>query len=203
MANKVSIANRALTKLGAQRILLLSDDTEQARVLNSMFDDVRDAELRRCRWKFALRRAELMALVEPPLFGYAYQYPLPADYLGLVQVGEIYVRAGMGGTAPWVVEGGHILTGLTAPLRIRYQARVENASLYDPLFVEMLACKLAMEACEALTQSSGKYEAAAQAYKFALNEAIRQDAIESAPAEFPAGSWLDSRTDGGAYSWGV
>ena len=80
---------------------------------------------------------------------------------------------------------------------------MENASLYDPLFVEVLACKLAMEACEALTQSSGKYDAAAQAYKFALNEAIRQDAIESAPAEFPAGSWLDSRTDGGAYSWGV
>ena len=36
-----------------------------------------------------------------------------------------------------------------------------------------------------------------------LDGSVLQDAIESAPAEFPAGSWLDSRTDGGAYSWGV
>ena len=79
---------------------------------------------------------------------------------------------------------------------------MENAAFYDPLFVEVLACKLAMEACEAITQSSSKYDAATQAYKFALNEAIRQDAIEAAPAEFPAGSWLDARTDGAGYARG-
>ena len=199
MANKVSIANRALTKLGAQRILLLSDDTEQARVLNSMFDDVRDAELRRCRWKFALRRAELMALVEPPLFGYAYQYPLPADYLGLVQVGEFYLRSRM--QAPWSVESGRILTNMPAPLRIRYQCDVDNPGLFDPLFVEVLACKLAMEACEAINQSSTKYQACAEAYQFAVTEATRQDAIENPPDELPQGSWLDSRGYGdGTYA---
>lgn len=197
MASKVSIANRALTKLGEDRILLLSDDTKPARTLNSMFDDVRDAEIRRHRWKFAIQRAGLMALAESPAWGYAAQYPLPADYLGLVQVGERYVRASDKSVAPWSVEGRSILTNLGAPLLIRYMARVEDPTLYDPLFAEVLACKLAYEACETLTQSGTKLQAAEQAYKFALSEAVRQDAIENPPDELPQGSWLDARsTDG-------
>ena len=66
MAGKVEIANRALTKLGAERILLLTDPSKEARVMNAMFDTVMDAELRRHRWKFALKRATLPALVATP-----------------------------------------------------------------------------------------------------------------------------------------
>lgn len=193
MASKVSIANRALSKLGDARILLLSDESNQARVLNSMFDEVRDAEIRRHRWKFALKRASLPALADAPAWGFAYQYPLPADFLGLVQVGEYYVRTGQKQKASWSVEGGHILTDAEAPLLVRYSARIDNPGLYDPLFVEVLACKLALEACEALTQSSGKKQAAMEEYKFALTEAVRQDAIENPPDELPWGSWLDAR----------
>lgn len=200
MASKVSIANRALTKLGAERILLLEDENQQARVMKSMFDDVRDAEIRRNRWKFAIKRAELVALAAAPLFGYRNQFPLPNDYIGLVQVGEHYVRTGQ--QALWSVEGGNILTNLPAPMRIRYQARIENTGLFDPLFVEVLSCKLAMEASETLTQSGTKYQAAADAYQFALREAVRQDAIENPPDELPQGSWLDSRGYGPSHASG-
>lgn len=196
MASKVSIANRALTKLGADRILLLTDETQQARVMNSMFDDVRDAEIRRHHWKFAIRRAQLTALVDVPLWGYAYQYPLPADFLALVQVNDVYVRSLKKGTAPWSVEGGNILTDLVAPLKMRYVARIDNPGTYDPLFVEALACKLAWEAAEALTQSSSKKQAVQEEYQFAMAEAKRLDAMENPPDELPWGSWLDSRIDG-------
>jgi hypothetical protein len=202
MASKVSIANRALTKLGADRILLLTDDSQQARVMNSMFDDVRDAEIRRHHWKFAMRRTTLPALVTAPVWGYPYQYPLPSDFLALVQVNDVYVRACPKGTAPWSVEGGNILTAFAAPLKVRYVARVDNPGVYDPLFVEALACKLAMEACEPLTQSSSKKSAAWEEYKFALSEAKRLDAIENPPDELPWGSWLDSRLGSGEYGSG-
>lgn len=197
MASKVSIANRALTKLGAERLLLLSDDTQQGRTLNSMFDDVRDAELRRHRWKFAIKRDQLPALVAAPAWGYQYQYPLPADYLALVQANDVYVRSGGKGSALWSVEGRRILTNIPAPLMVRYVARIENAGLYDPLFVEVLACKLALEACETLTQSNTKHQAMADAYQFAVTEAVRMDAIENPPDELPDGSWLDARGPGG------
>ena len=193
MASDVSIANRALTKLGADRILLLTDETQAARTINSMYTDVRDAEIRRYTWKFSIKRTSLSALATPPEWGFDFQYPLPFDYLGLVQVNEYYVRSLTDKNAAWSVEGGNILTNFEAPLKLRYKARIENPAMFDPLFVEVLACKLALEACETLTQSGSKYEAAANGYKFALAEAARQDAIENPPDELPWGSWLDSR----------
>lgn len=198
MSSKVSIANRALAKLGDDRLLLLTDDTKAARTLNGMFDEVRDAELRRYRWKFALKRDALVALSAAPPWGYAYQYPLPSDYLAMAQVNDFYVRTGTPNAPPYQIEGGRILTNYEAPLKVRYVARIENTGLYDPLFVELLACKLAMESCETLTQSETKFTRCAQQYKDALHEAIRQDAVEKAPDELPQGSWLDARGTGGA-----
>lgn len=201
MAGKVEIANRALTKLGADRILLLTDLGKEARVMNAMFDTVMDAELRRHRWKFALKRASLSALVAKPEWGYAYAYQLPADFLALVQVNEFYLR-GLKHKTLWTVESGQILTDLAAPLLVRYIRRVDNMALLDPLFVEVLSCKLAFEACETLTQSSTKRQAAGEEYRFAISEAVRQDAIENPPDELPWGSWLDSRESLSTYAGG-
>jgi hypothetical protein len=201
MAGKVEIANRALTKLGAERVLLLSDNSKEARTMNSMFDSMFDAELRRHRWKFAMKRATLPALASPPEWGYQYAYQLPPDFLSLVQVNDIYLR-GLKQKTLWAIESGQILTDLPAPLKVRYIRRVDNLALLDPLFVEVLACKLAFEACETLTQSSSKKEAADKEYKFSVNEACRQDAIESPPDELPWGSWNDSRESQGTYAGG-
>lgn len=201
MAGKVEIANRALTKLGAERILLLTDLSKEATTMNSMFDTVMDAELRRHRWKFAIKRATLSALVATPEWGYAYAYPLPADFLALVQVNEYYLR-GLKQKTLWTVEGGQILTDLPAPLKVRYIRRVDNMALLDPLFVEVLACKLAYEACETLTQSAQKRQLAGEEYRFSVSEAVRQDAIENPPDELPWGSWLDSRESLGTHAGG-
>lgn len=198
MSSNVSIANRALTKLGAKRILSLSDPTAEARAINSMFNDVRDAELRRYRWKFAMTRTALVALSEAPAWGYSYQYPLPADFLHLVQVNDVYVRGGKQ-QSPWSVERGRILCNFAAPLKIRYIARVEDAGTFDPLFAEMFACKLAWEACEQITQSSQKKQDVMNEYKFAREEAMHIDAIENPPDELPDGSWIDARWGGDVY----
>lgn len=201
-SSAVQIANRALTKLGSERILSLTEDTKPAREINSMFEQVRDAELRRHRWKFAIARAQLVADATPPAWGYARSFTLPSDFLGLVQVGDIFVRP-TPGVYPWQREGSKLLTDLEAPLRIRYVQRVDNPGLFDPLFVEALACKLAFEACEALTQSNTKKTQAGEEYKFALQEAYRTDAIEALPDPLPWGSWLDSREGaGGSLSGG-
>lgn len=199
MASETEIANRALTKLGDQRLLSLLDDNNAGRTMNSMFGMVRDAELRRHRWKFAIKRLALMALVEAPVFGFTYQFPLPADYLALVQVNDIYIRPYCKDKGPWSVELSVdgttrvLLCDLAAPLNIRYVSRVTNAGLFDPLFVESFACKLGFEACEAITQSNTKQTSLKDQYTFALNEAVRVDAIELPPDEIPWGSWLESR----------
>lgn len=202
MPSDVEICNRALTKIGDERILALTDDSKAARLMNSMFTATRDAELRRNRWNFAMKRASLAALATSPEWGYTYQYPLPSDFLHLVQVGEIYCRSYTRSKGVWQVETGPdgqlcILTDLSAPLRIRYVYRATNAGHFDPLFVEALACKLAMEGVETLTQSGSKKQMLADEYIAALKEAQRSDAIENPPEDLPRGSWLDSREGGG------
>lgn len=200
MASKTAIANRALLKIGQDPILLLTDDNKPARTLNLIFDSVADAEVQDNRWKFAIRRTELSALVEPPLNGYAYQYPLPDDHLSLLQVGQTYVRSFDSNQGLWSVEGQMILTSIPAPLPIRYIRRVIDANDYPAIFVEALACRLAMEACETLTQSDSKYQRVAQQYLMTIGKARTQDALENPPDELPEGSWLDVRTSSGRFT---
>lgn len=200
MASDVQIANYALTKLGASPILALTDDNVQGRTLNRIFTLVRDAELRRGRWNFAIKRTTLLALVAEPEWSYSLQYPLPVDFLSLVQVNDTYIRPFSKQKTLWQVENGAIVTDLIAPLKVRYVYRVTNSALFDPLFVEAFACKLAFEACEAITNSAQKKQALGEAYKEAMMEARSADAIENPPDELPWGSWLESRE---GYDYGL
>lgn len=198
-ASSVQIANLALTKLGEPNPLLaLTDDTNAGRVMNRIYTHVRDAELRRHNWKFAIKRTQLTALTAAPDWGYERQFALPPDLLRIVQVNDIFLRSGYKHQMPWSIEAGpdgakHILTNLIAPLKIRYTYSVENAGLFDPLFVEAFACKLGWESCEQITQSSTKKAELKEQYQMALLEAARCDSLENPPDELPWGTWLDSR----------
>lgn len=193
MASIVGIANRAITKLGEARIISLSDATKQAATIQSMFDAVRDAELRSHVWHFAKARKRLPAMSTAPEFGYAYQFQLPADCLRLLKVGEhrVYPRPTVEGF--YSIEGGKILINQPGPLAIQYCRRVEDPNLYDALFCEVLAGRLAVEACEAITQSQTKFDRVAQMYERALRDAIHANAIERPSQAIADDTWLTSR----------
>ena len=196
MASKVLIANRALTKLGEARIISLTDTSKAATTLNSMFDTVRDDELRAHRWHFAKTRAQLAALSTPPIFGFAYAYQLPTDYMSLIQVGNLLVYPRMDTRGLFSIEGNQLLTDLGPSLPLRYIKRVEDPNLYDASFIEAFACRLAWESCESLTQSATKRQLAASEYEAAIRRAVRANAIER-PSQVIAGdTWLESRGDG-------
>lgn len=190
MASTVQIANRALTKLGAATITDMLDNTKSARVMNGMFDIVRDAELAAQPWSFASKRVELPASSTAPPYGWARAFPLPSDYLRLIEVGEDYVYYDTDTGALFQVEGGSILTDQASPLQVRYTSRVTNSGLFPALFIEALACRLAAEACESITQSASKREQAWAEHKQAVREARRANAFEQPPRQLPATSWV-------------
>lgn len=198
MASNVEIVNRALTKLGESRILALTDDTKAARDANSLFAIVRDAELRASRWRFAIKRVVLPALSTAPAFGYDRQFQLPTDCLKALDVGDFYPGVDTSDyiasdTAEYAIEGNAILTNLAAPLRLRYIARIEDPTLFDASFVEALACKLAIELCESLTDSGSKRQQSWQEYEIAINAAHRANAIERAPTKIADDTWILTR----------
>jgi len=200
MASQVGIANRALTKLGSARITSLDENSKAASTINSMYDYVLYACLRAHLWGFAKARALLPALASEPLFGYQLQYQLPSDFLRLIQIGDflIYPRPTTQGL--YSIEGGKILTNLDAPLPIRYTKRVTDPNAYDALFVEAFACRLAAEACEAITQSATKKKAAWTEHERAIAEAIRVNAIERPSQAVLEDTWIESRNGRGHFA---
>lgn len=199
MTSKVAIINRALTKLGASRIVAVTDNTKEAREMAATFDIVRDSELRKNRWSFSIKRAELAADVTAPLFEYSHRFLLPSDYLRGLMVGQFWpgidisdYRTGPGGQ-DWAIESGYILFNSVGPLRLRYISRVEDTALWDSSFVEAFACKLAVETCEAITQSSEKRQLARQEYDEAVQAAKRAGGIELPPQQIADDTWVMGR----------
>ena len=61
----VDIANRAIQHVGATRIVTLADDSKAAAEISQCYDGLRQAELRRNVWTFAVRRAVLYPINGP------------------------------------------------------------------------------------------------------------------------------------------
>ncbi|RQQ30526.1 hypothetical protein [Burkholderia stagnalis] len=193
MASQVGICNRALTKIGDKRITSLDEDSKAAATLKSMYDDVLDAALRAHVWSFTKARAQLPALADAPLFGFTQQFRLPADFIRLLQIGQFLIYPKTDTRGLFSIEAGNILTDLGAPLYIRYARRVADPNVMDPLFREAFACRLAAEACEPLTQSSTKKQAAWAEHEQAITAAIRVNAIERPSQPIADDTWLESR----------
>lgn len=198
MASLVQVANRALSKIGAARIISLTDDNKQARAVNSCIYDIIDDELRAHRWQFSLKRTSVAALSDAPAFGYQHQYAMPPDFLRIDMVNDEYPAAVMDNYIgaeylDWILEGGVILTNFASPLKIRYVASMQDPSTWDSNFREAIASRIAMEIAEELTQSNEKKQFAQTDYRRALSQAIRTGAIERPPVMPPDDQWVVSR----------
>ena len=214
MPSDAGIVNIALTKLGARRIVTLTDNVKEAREAYAIYENQRDNEIRSHFWKFATKRTTLPALSTPPTFGYSIAYELPVDCLRVIAVGDVAPNGGyrwlyMGSTdnADYQVEGATIMVGLRpfgmatppatpGPLNIRYMQRVTDPTLFDPCFVQAFACRLAIELLDTLTGSSNKRPALAQEYQGALYTALRVNAMEQPPEPLASSSWMQARLPG-------
>lgn len=199
MTSAVAIANRALYKLGEIPIASFTDNSKQARAVNSMFDIVRDDELRAHRWSFSITRAQLAASVTAPSYGYDNAFPLPTDFLRLLVIGEYapgYSQADYRNSndqQDYVIEGANVLSDEDGPLKIRYIRRENDTTKWDASFVESFACRLAAEMCETLTQSSNKRQMAWSEYEQAVQKARRAGAIELPPSAVADDTWVMAR----------
>lgn len=202
-ASSIQIVNLALHKLGAGRITALTDAGKPAQVMADIYDLVRQAELRRSIWCFSLKRDSIPALSAAPPWGFAVAYQLPGDFLRLVQAGDIWAVPAQtnyvnGDNSQWALESSAdgtrvLLTDMGAPLKIRYVRDVTDETQFDALFNMAFAARLAYEACEEITGSNTKKEAAANDYTEAIKQAIRSNAVERPPASIADDSWMTGR----------
>ena len=183
----IKIYNLALTKLGARRLSAVDEDHPNARTITAVYEILRDAELRRYTWSFAIARASVAADGDGPTWGDWNRYSLPNDFLRLVRDDE------SGATVDWKREGLYILSRSASPLEFKYIARIEDPTYYDPLFVNALAGRIAFTCAKDIEDSTVSKESIQQDYKNDIAEAKRVGAIEKEAQEFPEDEWLQAR----------
>lgn len=202
-SSQVDICNSALILLGAATINAITDPSNQAKALNSIWDSTRDSELRKHRWKFAITRAALPALANAPVSGpYNQQFELPADCLRVLEIGDSYPGSDLSDyrsgptTDDYSIEGGMVLSNLCAPLSIRYIRQLVDPTQWDASFCNSMAGQLAYMSCFRITQSIGQQKACQDAYKSAILDAIRANALESTPTVQADDTWVTTRPIG-------
>lgn len=187
MASAVEIANLALEKIGDEgEITSLTEDSRAARAVNACWATMRDAVLRAHPWDFARTRAALPALAEKPIgwWGDANLFQKPADFIRFVELDD---------SKRYSLEGPYIVADAPAPLNILYIRRVEDTGLYDPLFVDALACRIAMQVAKKITGSDAAKERAAEEYVLSLRTAKGVNGMEDAPQDMPQDDWVTAR----------
>jgi hypothetical protein len=173
MADAKSICNLGLGKIAASKISSLAPPRSAVeRHCAEGYPQWRDSELTRNTWAFALSYRALTKTgpdVSVPEDGRIYQYALPNDCMQPIRDKH----------TEWE-QRGQFIYSVNSTLTLPYVKRANEAD-FHPLFVELLACRVAMECVEFATQSNTKGQAADQKYDYWLTEAKRVNAVIIGP----------------------
>lgn len=182
MASIVEICSMGLVLIGDQPIEALTDSDDRSIVANLFYSDTTDAVLRAHPWGFAKVSVALVEVGgDPPVFGkWGHHFTLPVEpkCLRVLEVEENYP-----GQIPYSIEGGKLLCNESA-IKILYIAQITDTGLFDALFTDALAARLAMAFAMALTKQKTLVELAAKVYEMKIAEARTVDGLESTKREF-------------------
>lgn len=179
-----AICNTALTMLGEEPILTLSEDNKPARFCNANYDNQRKMVLRAGRWNSATARATLAVIATAPVWGFTRAFQLPADYLRLVEMESAKER--------WRIQGRTILSDLST-MQITYVYDLTDVSLMEDTLQDAIASKLASILAVPLTGNRDLMRDMQAIYKDAVAEARYMNAQESSVESIEGYRWVDAR----------
>lgn len=163
-ATDVEICSNALILIGDKPIsTFASAQGPRADVASNLYTNLRDATLRMHPWNSSRKRVSLAPLVTTPAFEWAYQFQLPADFIRLVQIGEL------GETIYYEIEDGKLLSNETE-IKLKYIYRNEVVASYDSLFTQTLIAHCAWAFAYPLAKSQALRDGM-QAY---MNQMLQQ-----------------------------
>lgn len=183
--SKTELCNKALTLVGANPIVNIDQDTENARVLNRVYELALRSILSECRWNFATRR-KLLAQSAETLEWYhpneAYIYVKPADCIRIFGTNNE--------DAEWREEGDLIISDRSG-LGVKYVIYLDDPYRYPASFIEAFVDKLCSDIAYTIVNSATlgsmffkKYQeeslpkATAENAQTGVNQFLRDDAWE-------------------------
>lgn len=190
MLTDVQIINLGLSKIASSRVRRIDPpSTPLESFMAANYPQWRRQELTKRRWVFALVKGYQLTQVSDSVPGdKKYKYPLPIDCLRPLRTK----------TTEWV-QAGRFIYSAYSTLSVDY---IRNAPEEDddPLFDEVLACKVSLESAEYVTQSATKKASALEDYKTAVREAGSVNAFIIGPEDYDEDddelTWLEAHHNG-------
>lgn len=183
---KVDILNKCLTLVGANPIVSIDDDTENARVLSRVYDLSLRSVLSETEWYFAMKR-ELLALSGDTLAWTDttwenYVYVRPRDAIRIFSTNKP--------SSKWREEGQYIISD-TSGLGVRYSWFIEDATKYPVFFVDALIDKLCENISYYVLNSPSKSQEFKETYlKISLPRAMSVNSQIGVPEYMKDDAWI-------------
>jgi hypothetical protein len=192
------VVNDALALCGEPALAALEERSSRAAIIVPRLDPARDALLRLHDWQFASGNAAI-ALVNGQSAGpLKLRFALPEDCVKVRAVNDLAADEWQleaasvdGQDAPGLVQ--LLVTNHPAPV-ISYTRRIEHPDLWDALFREAMALKLAIAAGPGFGRGADWVDAKEGQLRRILLPAARRSAQERAARERPVnGTFIESR----------
>lgn len=188
MSSFVQIANAVAILIGTEaRITDPADNRTLARTVREVWDINRRAALRDGSWNFAARTLDLPALAGTVPGDWSAMFQLPADAVRLLEV------LTDGARDDYKLEGRVILTRAAGPLAVRVVVDVTEPALWDELFADAFAARMAWKIGKRIAGSGYSADAGERAYRAAVTSAKSTDAREEPPIEQEESDWITAR----------
>lgn len=176
MTTAVSICSQALLMLGDKPIASFDDNTDRALVASNLYPVVRNYLLRVHPWNCATKRIVLSPDTTAPVFGYAYRFRQPDDWIRTLQVGQYDAQM-----IDYRHESGWFLCDEPA-FYLRYIWRNEDESTWDALLIHAAVQTMRQVFAYPITSSTSLEELVITVARNVLKEARAIDGQDQ-PAE--------------------
>lgn len=178
MYTDLQIINLGLAKITASRVVQIAPPRTALEVFCSEgYTAWKRGELAKRRWVFALEDDYPMTLADTLTYsadGRKYKFDIPTEALRPVR--QRYTE--------WKQRGRSLYSSQNE-LKVQLIMNVPEAD-FDPLFVDVLACRIAQECVEFATQSAQKAERRDYGYKEAVSIAAKANAFVIGPEDIGA-----------------
>lgn len=181
---KVSICNVALGLIGDRTISSFEEGSTHAQRCRDFYDQTRRAVLRDHPWSCAKKRTVLAPTSTHPSFGFAHSFPLPRDFLRIIDAG----------CEEFDIESRHILAN-TNKINLVYIADNDNEETWDSMLVDAMSLKLASRLAKPNTGSDASGQSALAEYERLIKRARAINAQErpSQDMQYEQSSYLQGR----------
>ena len=191
--SKTELINKSLTLVGANPLVNIDDDTQNARIVKRVYEISLRSILSECKWNFATQRmllAQSTATLDWYYQGETYVYARPVDTVRIFGTND--------DDAMWREEGDYIISD-TYGLGVVYVKYIDNPDKYPASFIEALCDKLCSDIAYMILNSASLAQTFLEKYeKVSLSKARSENAQVGTQQVAKDDAWIRSMQQNGS-----